>query len=76
MQSKIYGAKFMMLHVRVSNRAAIGLYRDVLKYEKYETSVSYYADGEDAWDMRLYYTPEAREEDFKRRDAKNKKKGG
>ena len=32
MQSQIYGAKFMMLHVRVSNRAAIGLYRDVLKY--------------------------------------------
>ena len=26
----IYGAKFCSLHVRVSNRAAIGLYRDRL----------------------------------------------
>ena len=28
-----FGAKFCSLHVRVSNRAALGLYRDVLKFE-------------------------------------------
>ena len=29
---KIYGAKFCSLHVRISNRAAIGLYKDRLAY--------------------------------------------
>ena len=30
--SEIYGAKFCSLHVRISNRAAIGLYKDRLGY--------------------------------------------
>lgn len=47
-----FGAKFCSLHVRVSNRAALGLYRDVLKFEIYDTEAKYYADGEDAFAMR------------------------
>lgn len=31
-QVKVQSAKFVELHVRVSNRAALGLYRDKLKY--------------------------------------------
>ena len=36
----------------MSNRAALGLYRDVLKFEVYDTEAKYYADGEDAFAMR------------------------
>ena len=38
----------------MSNEAAIGLYADVLKYEKNSVATAYYADGEDAFDMILY----------------------
>ena len=39
------------LHVRVTNRAALALYKDVLGYEIRSTDIGYYADGEDAYDM-------------------------
>lgn len=29
----VFEAKYVSLHVRVSNRAALGLYKDKLKYE-------------------------------------------
>ena len=37
--------KFVSLHVRVSNRAALGLYKQKLKYGVSDVSVGYYADG-------------------------------
>ncbi len=40
------------LHVRVSNRAALGLYRDRLKYRIDDTEIGYYADGGNAYKMR------------------------
>ena len=40
------------LHVRVSNRAALGLYRDKLKYAVIDVEQSYYADGENAYKMK------------------------
>eukprot|EP00039_Didymoeca_costata_P024245 m.9738 g.9738 ORF g.9738 m.9738 type:complete len:191 (-) comp4124_c0_seq1:5021-5593(-) len=49
---EVFSAKYCSLHVRVSNRAALGLYRDVLKFEIYETEAKYYADGEDAFAMK------------------------
>lgn len=49
----IYEAHFVSLHVRVSNRAAYGLYHDVLGYDVTRTEVGYYADGEDAYEMKL-----------------------
>ena len=47
-----FDAKYCSLHVRVSNAAAIHLYVDVLGYERNDVEANYYADGEDAHDMR------------------------
>ncbi|KAG9040715.1 N-terminal acetyltransferase A complex catalytic subunit ard1 [Tulasnella sp. UAMH 9824] len=49
----IYKAEYVSLHVRKSNRAAIGLYRDTLGFEVHGVEAKYYADGEDALAMRL-----------------------
>lgn len=43
---------YVSLHVRVSNRAALGLYRDRLGYQVANTEVGYYADGENAYQMK------------------------
>jgi ribosomal protein S18 acetylase RimI-like enzyme len=48
----VFDAEYCSLHVRVSNQAAIHLYVDVLGYEKKDVERAYYADGEDAHDMR------------------------
>ena len=50
--SKVQNCGSVSLHVRVSNRAALGLYRDKLGYEVRDRSIGYYADGEDAFEMR------------------------
>ena len=57
----IYGAKYCSLHVRVSNRVALGLYVDVLNYEVVDTEVEYYADKEDAYDMALFFDKTVRD---------------
>lgn len=49
----IFGAHFVSLHVRESNRAAIGLYTQSLGFKVYGVEKKYYADGEDALAMRL-----------------------
>lgn len=36
----------------MSNQAAIHLYTDTLGYEQNDVESKYYADGEDAYDMR------------------------
>ena len=51
----VYNAKYVSLHVRVSNRAALSLYKDVLKYEVIDVEDEYYADKEDAYDMILFF---------------------
>ena len=51
----IYGAEYCSLHVRCTNRAAIALYKDVLGFKVINTDEKYYADGEDALDMRVYF---------------------
>lgn len=56
-----YGARDVSLHVRVSNVAALHLYRDVLKYECVDVEAKYYADGEDAYNMRLTFARDASE---------------
>jgi len=50
----VYDAKYCSLHVRVGNRAAIALYRDTLGFQVMKVEDKYYADGEDAYDMRMY----------------------
>jgi ribosomal protein S18 acetylase RimI-like enzyme len=56
----IYGSKYCSLHVRITNRAAIGMYSDVLKYETIDIENEYYADKEDALDMVLFFDPKVR----------------
>jgi N-alpha-acetyltransferase 10/11 len=56
----VYSAKFCSLHVRVTNRAALGLYKGKLTYEIFEIEKGYYADGEDAYSMNKYFSLEAR----------------
>ena len=48
-----YNAVYVSLHVRVSNIAALALYRDTLGFKVGGTEAKYYADGEDAYSMRM-----------------------
>lgn len=47
-----YGAEYVSLHVRISNKAALHLYKETLKFEVVEIESGYYADGEDAYSMK------------------------
>ena len=47
-----YKASHITLHVRVSNSAAIHLYKKKLGFEVSSTDEKYYADGEDAFNMK------------------------
>ena len=49
-----FGAQYVSLHVRKSNRAAFSLYTTSLRYEINDIEAKYYADSEDAYDMRKY----------------------
>ncbi|KAL1302131.1 hypothetical protein AAFC00_002565 [Neodothiora populina] len=51
--AEIYGASYVSLHVRVSNKAALALYRDTLGFKVEGTEPKYYADGEDAYSMKM-----------------------
>jgi peptide alpha-N-acetyltransferase len=64
----VYEAEYCSLHVRRGNRAAIALYKDVLGFEVMKIDDKYYADGEDAFDMRVYLS--------EKRDKKAAKKEG
>ncbi|TKA75783.1 hypothetical protein B0A49_03290 [Cryomyces minteri] len=44
------------LHVRVSNTAALRLYRDTLGFKVEKIEAKYYADGEDAYSMKMDLT--------------------
>ena len=48
-----YGAQYVSLHVRQSNIAALRLYRDTLGFDHEKVESKYYADGEDAYCMKL-----------------------
>ncbi|KAK4162634.1 N-terminal acetyltransferase A complex catalytic subunit ard1 [Cladorrhinum sp. PSN259] len=48
-----FNAQYVSLHVRVSNQAAIHLYRNTLGFATEKTESKYYADGEDAFCMKL-----------------------
>ena len=81
---KLYGAKLCSLHVRISNRAAIGLYKDRLGYmliiknniftysRKRGVEEKYYADDEDAWDIAKYFVPPKEKKEIK--ESENDKK--
>lgn len=51
---EVFGAKYVSLHVRVTNRVAVHLYTGTLGYQIHDVEGKYYADGEDAYEMRKY----------------------
>jgi N-alpha-acetyltransferase 10/11 len=51
----VFNAEYVSLHVRKSNKAAYHLYSVTLQYEVHDVEKGYYADGEDAYDMRCYF---------------------
>ncbi|KAI0050200.1 acyl-CoA N-acyltransferase [Auriscalpium vulgare] len=53
----VYKAPYVALHVRKSNRPALSLYRDTLQFSVQDIEKKYYADGEDAYSMRLSLKP-------------------
>ena len=52
---EVFGAEYVSLHVRKSNSAAFHLYKETLDYEIHDVEKGYYADGEDAYDMRCTF---------------------
>jgi peptide alpha-N-acetyltransferase len=59
----VYDAHFVSLHVRKSNRAALQLYRDTLKFTISDVEKKYYADGEDAYACKKFFkTPNEEKE--------------
>ncbi|CCX32663.1 acyl-CoA N-acyltransferase [Pyronema domesticum] len=64
--AEAFGAKYVSLHVRVSNKAALHLYRDTLQFKVEKVEPKYYADGEDAYSMKkdlTYLAAEMEESD-------------
>lgn len=59
---EVFEAEYVSLHVRKSNRAAYHLYNTTLKYQVNDVEKGYYADGEDAYDMRCYFRNDPRDE--------------
>lgn len=51
MSDLLFQAKYVSLHVRKSNRAALNLYTNSLGFKILEIEPKYYADGEDAYSM-------------------------
>ncbi|XP_007518567.1 N-alpha-acetyltransferase 11 [Erinaceus europaeus] len=47
-----FSARYVSLHVRKSNRAALHLYSNTLNFQVSEVEPKYYADGEDAYAMK------------------------
>jgi len=53
--AEVFDAEYVSLHVRKSNRAAFHLYKETLQYAIHDVEKGYYADGEDAYDMRCTF---------------------
>jgi N-alpha-acetyltransferase 10/11 len=54
--AEVFNASYVSLHVRQSNVAALHLYRDTLGFEVEKVDSKYYADGEDAYAMKMDLT--------------------
>ncbi len=51
--AETFSAHYVSLHVRMSNLAALHLYRETLGFSVDKIEARYYADGEDAYSMRM-----------------------
>eukprot|EP00242_Pyramimonas_sp_CCMP2087_P000106 CAMPEP_0198196904 /NCGR_PEP_ID=MMETSP1445-20131203/421_1 /TAXON_ID=36898 /ORGANISM="Pyramimonas sp., Strain CCMP2087" /LENGTH=299 /DNA_ID=CAMNT_0043865967 /DNA_START=59 /DNA_END=958 /DNA_ORIENTATION=+ len=72
--TEVFDAEYVSLHVRKSNRAALHLYQITLGYDVNDIEAKYYADNEDAYDMRKILQPEKH---AKRKEKSEKgEKGG
>lgn len=56
-----FGSTFCSLHVRYTNMAAFHLYSQTLGYKIEDVEKGYYADGEDAYSMKLAFAPPVKE---------------
>ena len=65
-------AEYVSLHVRKSNRAAYHLYSVTLNYEVNDVEKGYYADGEDAYDMRCYFRHSKKFKGKKKKESEDK----
>ncbi|KAF2399110.1 N-acetyltransferase complex ARD1 subunit [Trichodelitschia bisporula] len=73
--AETYGAKYVSLHVRVSNTAALHLYRDTLGFNMDKIEAKYYADGEDANCMRMELSHLRFEAEEERKGIKDQDEG-
>jgi peptide alpha-N-acetyltransferase len=55
-----FDARYVSLHVRESNQGAFHLYKNTLGYKINDVEKKYYADGEDAYDMRMEFDAKER----------------
>ncbi|XP_078520719.1 N-alpha-acetyltransferase 10 isoform X2 [Lissotriton helveticus] len=69
-----FNAKYVSLHVRKSNRAALHLYSNTLNFQISEVEPKYYADGEDAYAMKRDLTLMADEQHKKHTEVKERGK--
>jgi ribosomal protein S18 acetylase RimI-like enzyme len=51
--AETFAGHYVSLHVRMSNTAALHLYRDTLGFTVDKVEDKYYADGEDAYSMKM-----------------------
>ena len=74
---EVFKAEYVSLHVRESNAGAFHLYNNTLGYTIHDVELGYYADGEDAFDMRMYFDRDESlpvdDNELKRRAAVEKK---
>merc|ERR1740129_574833 len=69
-----FQAEHVSLHVRVTNRAAFTLYSETLGFEIHDVESKYYADKEDAYDMRKMSETGLKKQEANRLKKKNKDK--
>lgn len=67
--AEVYNANYVSLHVRMSNTAALALYKDTLGFEVEKVESKYYADGEDAYAMKMDLTSMQIKEEPEKEDA-------
>merc|ERR1711976_91622 len=69
-----FNAEHVSLHVRVTNRAAFTLYSETLGFEINDVEPQYYADKEDAYDMRKMFETGLKKQEAGKQKKKDKDK--
>merc|ERR1712050_419358 len=69
-----FKAEYVSLHVRYTNRAAFSLYSQTLGFEINDVEKGYYADKEDAYDMRKMLAAGLKKQEEQGKGKKKKEK--